>query len=67
MLYGHLISQRRGSTTNWFHFDALGSTELLTGTGGSPVDRYRYEPFGAERDPGSTAGSNPFRFVGKLG
>jgi len=30
--YGDLISQRRSSTSRWYHFDALGSTDRLTGS-----------------------------------
>src|SRR5207244_1123523 len=28
-LYGNLVSQRRGTTSQYFHFDALGSTDRL--------------------------------------
>lgn len=30
VIYGNLVSQHRGATTTFFHFDALGSTDRLT-------------------------------------
>jgi len=65
-LYGDLISQRRSSTSRWYHFDALGSTDRLTGADGSATDTYIYKAFGPlAASTGST--TNPFRYVGKLG
>ena len=64
--YGDLISQRRSSTSRWYHFDALGSTDRLTGSDGSATDTYIYRAFGPlAASTGST--TNPFRYVGKLG
>jgi len=64
--YGDLISQRRSSTSRWYHFDALGSTDRLTGADGSATDTYIYKAFGPlAASTGST--TNPFRYVGKLG
>jgi len=65
-VYGDLISQRRGSTSRWYHFDALGSTDRLTGADGSATDTYIYKAFGPlAASTGST--TNPFRYVGRLG
>jgi len=65
-VYGDLISQRRSSTSRWYHFDALGSTDRLTGADGSATDTYIYKAFGPlAASTGST--TNPFRYVGKLG
>jgi len=64
--YGDLISQRRSSTSRWYHFDALGSTDRLTGADGSATDTYIYKAFGPlAASTGST--TNPYRYVGKLG
>jgi RHS repeat-associated protein len=65
-LYGRLVSQRRGGTSSFFHFDALGSTTELTSAAQVATDSYRYYAFGeALTSSGST--TNPFRFVGRLG
>ena len=64
--YGDLISQRRSSTSRWYHFDALGSTDRLTGADGTATDTYTYKAFGPlAASTGSS--TNPFRYVGKLG
>jgi len=64
--YGPIISQRRSSTSRWYHFDALGSTDRLTGADGSATDTYIYKAFGPlAASTGST--TNPFRYVGRLG
>jgi len=64
--YGDLISQRRSSTSRWYHFDALGSTDRLTGADGSATDTYIYKAFGPlAASTGST--TNPFLYVGELG
>ena len=65
-LYGNLISQRRSSATNWFHFDALGSTRGLTDSSQIVTDTYLYDAWGtilAQTGPNV----NPFRYVGELG
>ena len=64
--YGNLISQRRGSTTSWYHFDALGSTRQLTDATQGITDQRIYDAWG------SVVGSDgmtvfPFQFVGNLG
>jgi len=65
-VFGDLVSQKRGDTTKFFHFDALGSTDRLTNAAQAVSDSYLYEAFGKIiASTGSTP--NPFRFVGKLG
>ncbi len=64
--YGNLVSQRSGSTTSYFHFDALGSTRQLTTTAGAVSDTFTYNAWGEEvARTGTTA--TPFRWIGELG
>ena len=64
--YGNLISQRRGTTTNFYLFDALGSTRMLTNSAGASTDTYNFNAFGeAYNFSGFT--TNVFRWVGRLG
>jgi RHS repeat-associated protein len=64
--YGGLISQRRGSTTRYYHYDNIGTTRALTNQAGSPTDRTTYTAFGELVDStGATV--NPFGFVGRAG
>jgi RHS repeat-associated protein len=64
--FGTLVSQRRASTSSYFHFEGLGSTRNLTASNGATSDSYVYDAFG---NPVTSSGStvNPFRFVGQLG
>jgi RHS repeat-associated protein len=64
--YGNIISQRRGSTTSFYLFDALGSTRKLTGSAGSVTDSYDYRAYG-ETYASSVTTTNVFRWVGKFG
>ena len=51
-----LISQKRGTTTNFYGCDGLGSVRYLTAADGSVTDTYTYDAFGIQI--GST-GSTP--------
>jgi RHS repeat-associated protein len=65
-LYGNLVSQRRGSTTSYYLFDALGSTRKLTNSAGSITDSYDFHAYGETyASSGSTV--NVCRWVGQLG
>jgi RHS repeat-associated protein len=64
--YGELISQRRGSATQFYLFDGLGSTNQLTGSNATVTDSYLYQAFGTII-PVLVASTNPFRFVGREG
>ncbi len=44
--YGDLVSQRRSTTTKYYHFDALGSTVALTDSNENVTDTYKYFAFG---------------------
>jgi RHS repeat-associated protein len=63
---GSLISQRRGGSTYYHHYDALGSTRLLTDSSQTITDTYDYYAFG-EIQSSSASTTNPFKFVGRLG
>ncbi len=46
-VYGDdLISQRRGGSVSYYHYDGLGSTRVLTDDAGGVTDTYTYEAFG---------------------
>lgn len=63
-LYGNLVSQRRGNATNWYHYDAIGSTRELTNSGETVTDANLYDAWGVGvASSGST--ENNFRFVGE--
>lgn len=65
-LYGPLISQYRGSSTSYYHFDALGSTRALTNDTQAVTDSYTYDVWGvAVASSGSTENSQ--RWVGRMG
>ena len=65
-IYGNLVSQRRSTTTSFYHHDALGSTLALTDSNENVTDTYKYYAFGGLRtSTGSTV--NNLRFVGNLG
>ena len=63
---GDLISQRRGATSSFFHFDGLGSTDRMTSSAEAITDSYIYQAFG-NIVASSGATTNPFRFVGRNG
>jgi RHS repeat-associated protein len=64
--YGNLVSQRRGATTSFYHFDGLGSTDRLSDVNGTVTDSYLYRAFGKVVVlSGSTV--NPLTYVGRSG
>ena len=64
--YGGVLSQRRGSTSHYHHYDALGSTRFLTDNSGNVTDTYLHDAWGNEvASTGTTV--NPFKWVGKYG
>ncbi len=65
-LYGNLVSQRRGSESHWYHFDAVGSTRQLTDDSESITDTQLYDGWGVLlSDTGTTAFA--FTFAGQHG
>jgi RHS repeat-associated protein len=66
-VFGRLISQIRTSATNFFMFDATGSTSgLVDNTGQTVTDSYIYKSFG-EMQYASGGTTNPFKFKGQIG
>jgi RHS repeat-associated protein len=68
--YGNLISQWRKTPTIWIpryhHFDALGSTRVLTDASAATTDTFVCDSWGNEvAVSGSTV--NPFQWVGQVG
>ena len=46
-IYGDdLISQKRGGSVSYYHYDGLGSTRVLTDASANVTDTYTYEAFG---------------------
>ena len=63
---GSLIAQIAGDGLRYYHFDALGSTRLLTDAAGSITDQYAYDAWGnALLRTGTTA--QPYQYLGRLG
>ena len=59
-----LLSQTQGAATHTFHYDALGTTRLLTDGSGQVSDDYVYGAFGElEASSGTTA--NAYLFTGE--
>ena len=64
--YGPIVSQRRSSTSRFFHPSVLGTIETLTGADAATTDTYVLGAWGVQRaSTGSTV--NPFRYIGALG
>ncbi len=64
--FGELISQRRNSADDYFHFDAQQSTRRLTNENQVETDSYTYSAFGETVSSSGTT-ANPFRYKGALG
>jgi YD repeat-containing protein len=45
-VYGNLVSQRRGTDSHWYHFDAIGSTRELTDPAETVTDTRLYDAWG---------------------
>ena len=59
-----LIAALEGSTVQYYHPDALGSTRLLTNGAGVVSDEYAYDAFGALRTHIGSSGQ-PFTYTGE--
>jgi RHS repeat-associated protein len=55
------IAKKVGEEIMYYHTDHLGSTRLLTDTGGNPLTAVRFSPFG---DPQSTGEKEHYLFTG---
>jgi RHS repeat-associated protein len=63
---GALIARIAGSNTSYYHFDALGSTKLLTDGSGTVTDSYSYDAWGSITGHSGVT-SQPYQYVGQLG
>jgi RHS repeat-associated protein len=61
-----LVSQTTPVGTDYYQFNAIGSTVGLTNSSGGLDDSYTYDPFGSILSSDVTIG-NPFQFVGARG
>ena len=50
-----------------YHYDALGSTVVITNSSGAVTSRYGYRPYGRLLDGTTSSLVNSFQFVGRLG
>jgi RHS repeat-associated protein len=64
--FGNLISQRRASATQYFHFDGLGSADRITNGSGNVIVNYVYYAFGMAKTSSGNA-PNSFQYVGHQG
>jgi RHS repeat-associated protein len=64
-LYGDLLSGYDGTSTSYYEFDAVGSTDALLNDAGSAFDSWIYRAFGQAQSTSAT--TQPFTFVGKQG
>ena len=63
---GALIARVAAGSAHYYHFDALGSTRLLTDDSGVKTDEYSYDAWGnTTHETGTTA--QPYQYVGRLG
>lgn len=65
-LYGNLISQNRGGTTHYYHYDGRGDTVALTDDSGNVTDTKDYDAWGnVIASTGST--NTTYHFAGRNG
>ncbi|TMI10334.1 RHS repeat-associated core domain-containing protein [Candidatus Bathyarchaeota archaeon] len=60
---GMMIAKVSAATVNYYHFDALGSTRLVTTFSATVVFSDNYQPYG--QDNGTPYGSDTYKFTGK--
>jgi len=63
---GELIARIGSSSVAYYHFDALGSTRLLSDAMGTVTDTYAYDAWGNLMAHTGTT-TQPYQFVGELG
>ncbi len=67
---GELIARQAGSDWHYYHFDALGSTRLLTNGSRTVTDKYAYDAYGtliSHDKMTATSIDQPCQYVGQLG
>jgi len=64
--FGPLLSENRGGTESYHHYDALGSTTMLTNDAGTVTDTFLYDAWGTSvARTGTTA--TPYQWIGRWG
>ena len=58
-----VISQKRGSTTNWYNFEAIGTTRQLTDSSQTVSDTYTMDAWGNSLASSGTT-TNALKYVG---
>ncbi len=59
---GMLVSKREGTASSYYLTDGLGSVVALTGSGGTVLNTYKYDPYGRNLATTGTA-YNPWQFA----
>ena len=62
---GLALEQITGSTTLWYGHDHLGSTRVVTGSSGTVLASYAYDPYGSLLSSTGSLSNQPFRFAGQ--
>ncbi len=64
-----MIARTSGTDIRYYHFDALGSTRLLTDSSGNITDKYSYDAYGSLISHDEFEGSidQPYQYVGQYG
>jgi RHS repeat-associated protein len=66
LVYGNLISQRRGLVSSYYHFDGLGSTDRITDGTALVLNNYIYRAYGVSQ-LSVEAATNRYKYVGRQG
>jgi len=61
---GTLIGERIGGSSYYYLFDGLGSVVAVTGSAGTALDTYTYDPYGQVTPGGSNSVANPWQYTG---
>jgi RHS repeat-associated protein len=66
---GALIARLDGTSISYYHFDAIGSTRLLTDSDGDVTNKYTYDAYGSVISHNEFTGSvdQPYQYVGQFG
>ena len=64
--FGPLLSENRGGTESYHHYDALGSTTFLTDAAGNVTDTFAYDAWGNQVSRTGTT-PTPYTWVGRWG
>ena len=65
--FGPLISENRGGTTSYHHYDALGSTIALTNDAGTVTDTFFFDAWGSKKPWRTGTTPTPYTWCGRWG